>query len=56
MAKSDGWRMRDVREVIDQIEMEGVDRGARRCGIHTGDKGPNTHWVHGENIEITVNI
>ena len=22
----------------------------------TGDKGPNTHWVHGENIEITVNI
>ena len=23
---------------------------------HTGDKGPNTHWVHGENIEIAVNI
>ena len=22
----------------------------------TGDKGPNTHWVHGKNIEITVNI
>ena len=22
----------------------------------TGDKGPNTHWVHGENIEITVNM
>ena len=22
----------------------------------TGDKGPNTHWVHGENIEIAVNI
>ena len=25
-------------------------------GFHTGDKGPNTHWVHGENIEIAVNI
>jgi len=23
---------------------------------HTGDKGPNTHWVHGENIESTVNM
>ena len=23
---------------------------------HTGDKGPNTHWAHGENIEITVNM
>ena len=23
---------------------------------YTGDKGPNTHWAHGENIEITVNI
>ena len=22
----------------------------------TGDKGPNTHWVHGENIEIAVNM
>ena len=22
----------------------------------TGDKGPNTHWVHSENIEITVNM
>jgi len=22
----------------------------------TGDKGPNTHWVHGENIESTVNM
>ena len=40
-----------------------VPRGAtaRRtsCNYHipvTGDKGPNTHWVHGENIEITVNM
>ena len=26
--------------------------------FHTGtrDKGPNTHWVHGEKIEITVNM
>jgi len=23
---------------------------------YTGDKGPNTHWVHGENIEIAVNM
>ena len=30
-------------------------RGGTR-DIHTGDKGPNTHWVHGENIEITVNM
>jgi len=22
----------------------------------TGDKGPNTHWVHSENIESTVNM
>ena len=22
----------------------------------TGDKGLNTHWVHGENIEIAVNM
>jgi len=27
-----------------------------RTPPHTGDKGPNTHWVHGENIEITVNM
>ena len=24
--------------------------------VDTGDKGPNTYWVHGENIEITVNM
>ena len=24
--------------------------------VITGDKGTNTHWVHGENIEITVNM
>jgi len=23
---------------------------------YTGDRGPNTHWVHGENIESTVNM
>jgi len=23
---------------------------------HTGNRGPNTHWVHGENIESTVNM
>ena len=39
MAKSDGWRMRDVREMIDQIEMEGVGRGARRCGIRSVERG-----------------
>jgi len=25
-------------------------------GLVTGDKGPNTHWVHGENIEGIVNM
>ena len=25
-------------------------------GNNTGDKGPNIHWAHGKNIEITVNI
>ena len=25
-------------------------------GDTTGDKAPNTHWVHGENIEIPVNM
>ena len=28
----------------------------RRGLLHTGDKGPSTHWAHGENIEITVNM
>ena len=27
-----------------------------RPAAHTGDKAPNTHWVHGENIEIPVNM
>ena len=35
-------------------DMELGDRYAEQ--VDTGDKGPNTHWVHGENIEITVNI
>ena len=39
MAKSDGWRTRDVREMIDRIKMEGVDRGARRCGIRSVERG-----------------
>ena len=39
MAKSDGWRTRDVREMIDRIEMEGVSRGARRCGIRSVKRG-----------------
>ena len=39
MAKSDGWRTRDVREVMDRIEMEGVDRGVRRCGIQSVEQG-----------------
>ena len=39
MAKSDGWRTRDVREMIDRIEMEGVGRGARRCGIQSVERG-----------------
>ena len=39
MAKSDGWRTRDMREMIDRIEMEGVGRGARRCGIRLVERG-----------------
>ena len=30
--------------------------GEREKATITGDKGPNTHWVHGENIEIAVNM
>ena len=39
MAKSDGWRTRDMREMIDRIKMEGVDRGARWCGIQSVEQG-----------------
>ena len=39
MAKGDGWRTRDVREIIDRIEMERVGRGARRCGIRSVERG-----------------
>ena len=39
MVKSDGWRMQDVREMIDRIKMEGVDRGVQRCGIRSVKRG-----------------
>ena len=39
MAKSDGWRTRDVREIMDRTEVEGVNRGARRCGIPSVERG-----------------
>ena len=39
MAKSDGWKTRDVREMMDQIKIEGVDRGARWCGIQSVKQG-----------------
>ena len=39
-----------VHRVTEPLETAGVN------GVDTGDKGPNTHWVHGENIEITVNM
>ena len=43
-----------------EIELEAEKRRSRALSTpgmeHTGDKGPNTHWVHGENIEITVNM
>ena len=39
MAKSDGWRTRDVREMMDRTEVEGVDRGARRCGVQSVEQG-----------------
>ena len=31
-------------------------RKVKICPDYTGDKGPNTHRVHGENIEIAVNM
>ena len=39
MVKSDGWRTRDMREMMDQIEMEGVNRGAQQCGIQSVEQG-----------------
>jgi len=43
-----------------QLAVHG-SRSKINCGTkvnfqYTGDKGPNTHWVHGENIEIAVNM
>ena len=35
---------------------EGMDKWPSGQVANTGDKGPNTHWVHGENIEIAVNM
>ena len=32
------------------------DREVSSVLVDTGDKGPNTHWAHGENIEIAVNM
>ena len=31
--------MQDVREMMDQIEIEGVNRGARWCGIPSVEQG-----------------
>ena len=36
--------------------MVDVSFGALHALLVTGDKGPNTHWVHGENIESIVNM
>ena len=40
----------------DSERSEEPQRDAREKQVITGDKGPNTHWVHGENIEIAVNM
>ena len=49
---------RDNRDTFATNFLEGPDECVFAFDIapHTGDKGPNTHQVHGKNIEITVNI
>ena len=51
---SDGF----AQEVIKDLKSSVPARAnwSRDESGYTGDKGPNTHWVHGENIEITVNM
>ena len=39
------WTLKNVTDVLTMLQVD-----------HTGDKGPNTHWAHGENIESTVNM
>ena len=39
-----------------QLALGLIRTGALPIANLTGDKGPNTHWVHGENIEIPVNM
>ena len=38
------------------LEEDENDKQVACVSRDTGDKGPNTHWVHGENIEIAVNM
>ena len=52
-------RVRDLQGAFAPIVVEARLTPESDEGGHltdTGDKGPNTHWVHGENIEITVNM
>jgi len=44
----------DVRD--GDVEPDSVASQVAEQVLHTGDGGPNTHWVHGENIEIAVNM
>ena len=59
----DGTMAIPTPESLDQVfDVQPGDEVTNVAGIlvggvgDTGDKGPNTHWVHGENIEITVNM
>ena len=52
-------RVRSLQGAFAPIVVEGHLTPESDEGGHltdTGDKGPNTHRVHGENIEITVNM
>jgi len=46
----------DMDERVQDTERRLINLGGVEGVAHTGDKGPNTHWVHGENIESTVNM
>ena len=52
-SSSEEGEIKDEEPVEDSLEYES---DSSYHAPLTGDKGPNTHWVHGENIEITVNM
>ena len=47
---------RPAAEVLSMRYSAAISSRLMLRALDTGDKGPNTHWIHGENIEITVNM